>query len=60
MGASENEMQLAAGRLHNMVVTNKKRLFTCGYNRQKQLCLGDKTQSNSFQEVKWVYDNRVG
>lgn len=48
MGGSENVVQLAAGGLHSMVVTNKKRLFSCGYNRQMQLCLGDKTQSNSF------------
>jgi len=59
LGSDEMIVQVACGPLHSFALSNKGRLFSCGFGEHYTLGHGDTTTHNEFREVKCKLSGRV-
>lgn len=57
--ADETVIKLACGPLHTAAITNKQRLFTCGYGEKYSLGNGRNKTTNDFAEVRIKTNGKI-
>lgn len=59
LAAEEMIVQVACGPLHTLALSNKGRLFSCGFGEHFTLGHGDSSTYNEFREVKCKLSGRI-